>query len=155
MSLCSYDLIYLTASVLMFSCPLLHPDIVRNVPFTFSVPFLLPIAQTAMTGQFAVILSVFVELDRKHFGYLVHTLHILTDKIQTLNIRAFYTRCFYCNNGQWPSNIPHMRMKEKKMIWYEVTNEEIIMHRISSAKLYFLILQFFFSYINLFHNVVL
>ena len=52
MSLCSYDLIYLTASVLMFSCPLLHPDIVRNVPFTFSVPFLLPIAQTAMTGQF-------------------------------------------------------------------------------------------------------
>ena len=51
MSLCSYDLIYLTASVLMFSCPLLHPDIVRNVPFTFSVPFLLPIAQTAMTGQ--------------------------------------------------------------------------------------------------------
>ena len=89
MSLCSYDLIYLTASVLMFSCPLLHPDIVRNVPFTFSVPFLLPIAQTAMTGQFAVILSVFVELDRKHFGYLVHTLHILTDKIQTFNIEHF------------------------------------------------------------------
>ena len=85
MSLCSYDLIYLTASVLMFSCPLLHPDIVRNVPFTFSVPFLLPIAQTAMTGQFAAILSVFVEflkLYRKHFGYLVN---IIFSSLTTFN----------------------------------------------------------------------
>ena len=78
MSLCSYDLIYLTASVLMFSCPLLHPDIVRNVPFTFSVPFLLPIAQTAMTGQFAALLSIFVEIDGKHFSCVVHRLFSLT-----------------------------------------------------------------------------
>ena len=45
--------------------------------------------------------------------------------------------------------------EENKVIRDEVTTTEIITHRISSAKLYFLILQFFFGYINLFHNVVL
>ena len=49
-SLCVYDCIYLTASITMFSIPLLHPNIVLNKTFTHSVPFLLPIAQTSMTG---------------------------------------------------------------------------------------------------------
>ena len=57
-TLCTYDLVYLIASLLMFSIPLLYPGIVVNVQFTFSVPFLLPIAQTAMTG--AKYLSIFL-----------------------------------------------------------------------------------------------
>ena len=50
-TLCTYDLAYLIASLLMFSVPLLYPGIVVNIQFTFSVPYLLPIAQTAMTGS--------------------------------------------------------------------------------------------------------
>ena len=50
LTLCLYDLIYLITSVLMFAVPLLYPVVVMNITFTFSVPFLLPIAQTAMTG---------------------------------------------------------------------------------------------------------
>ena len=51
LTLCLYDLVYLITSVLMFAVPLLYPVIVMNISFTFSVPFLLPIAQTAMTGM--------------------------------------------------------------------------------------------------------
>ena len=50
-SLCVYDLIYMTASLLMFSLPLLYPNIILSLSFKYSVTFLLPIAQTAMTGQ--------------------------------------------------------------------------------------------------------
>ena len=50
-SLCVYDLIYMTASLLMFSLPLLYPNIILSLRFTHSVTFLLPVAQTAMTGQ--------------------------------------------------------------------------------------------------------
>ena len=50
-SLCVYDLVYMTAALLMFSLPLLHPNIILSLSFTYSVTFLLPIAQTAMTGR--------------------------------------------------------------------------------------------------------
>ena len=55
LTLCLYDLIYLITSVLMFAVPLLYPLVVMNMAFTFSVPFLLPIAQTAMTGMNIVV----------------------------------------------------------------------------------------------------
>ena len=51
MSLCVYDLIYLTASLVMFSLPLLYPDVVLDMTFATSVTYLLPTAQIAMTGQ--------------------------------------------------------------------------------------------------------
>ena len=51
MSLCVYELIYLTASLVMFSLPLLYPDVVLDMTFATSVTYLLPTAQIAMTGQ--------------------------------------------------------------------------------------------------------
>ena len=50
LSLCLYDLIYLMASMMIFSLPLLMPSLVMSISFTYSVPYLLPIAHIAMTG---------------------------------------------------------------------------------------------------------
>ena len=55
LSLCAYDLVYLLASVTMFAVPLLYPGVVIHDTFTLSVPFLLPIAQTSMTGTLKIL----------------------------------------------------------------------------------------------------
>ena len=50
-SLCVYDMIYLIASLIMFSWPLLFPQFILDLSFATSITYLLPIAQIAMTGE--------------------------------------------------------------------------------------------------------
>ena len=51
LTLCLYDMVYLVASLMIFSLPLLWPSLVMSVNFTYSIPYLLPIAHIAMTGN--------------------------------------------------------------------------------------------------------
>ena len=50
-SLCVYDMIYLIASLIMFSWPLLFPQFILDLSFATSITYLLPVAQIAMTGE--------------------------------------------------------------------------------------------------------
>ena len=66
LTLCLYDLIYLITSVLMFAVPLLYPLVVMNIAFTFSVPFLLPIAQDIVDGRELLNLAFVANLFNKY-----------------------------------------------------------------------------------------
>ena len=61
LSLCLYDLVYLISSMMIFSLPLLMPSLVMSVRFTYSIPYLLPLAHIAMTGSIYTTMAIAIE----------------------------------------------------------------------------------------------
>jgi hypothetical protein len=61
LSLCMYDLVYLISSMMIFSLPLLMPSLVMSVRFTYSIPYLLPLAHIAMTGSIYTTMTIAIE----------------------------------------------------------------------------------------------
>ena len=79
MTLCMYDLIYLVCSMVIFSLPLLWPSIPSSFIFTHSIPYMLPIAQVAMTGRLVrtIMLKIFLyfRFHLHHHGCCYRALH--------------------------------------------------------------------------------
>ena len=83
LTLCLYDLVYLMASMMIFSLPLLWPFLVIDI-FTYSIPFLLPIAHIAMTGHLS------------NTSIITNTIRIISGSIYTtmaVAIERYITVC--------------------------------------------------------------